>query len=151
MNYKLKGLFLLICAACAGLLTMFFFSHAQPVEADMPLVTSEMIAQHREQLQQKAHQRQSAEAARKRADLEIKMYQCRTNDECIIVDRDPCGCLRGPEGVTAINSNFSLEFSRLTEKQFAKATACPSVGSSERECSASAEAACVAGRCKIIY
>ncbi len=151
MNYKLKGLFLLICAACAGLLTVFFFSHAQPVEADMPLVSSEMIAQNRDQQQEKARQRQNAESARRRAELENKMNQCSTNDDCIIVDQDPCGCLRGPEGVTAINSSFSLEFSRLTEKQFPNTTACPSVGSSEKECSASAEAACVAGRCKIIY
>ena len=101
--------------------------------------------------QKEQTQRSNAAAARRHAELISKMTACNTNEECVIVDKDPCGCLKGPEGVTAINASYSLEFSKLMEKRFALATACPSVGSTEKECSASARPVCLQNRCKIGY
>lgn len=151
MNHKIKGLILLICAALAALMTVVFFSRSTPIEAQMPLVTRQMIDENQAEIQKQEQLRQSSAAARRRAELENRLYQCQSGEECIIVDKDPCGCLKGPEGVTAINSAMSLDFSRAMEKQFAAATACPSAGSTERECSPSARAVCEQNRCKIVY
>lgn len=151
MNHHIKGLILLVCAVGALGMAVMFFSRSTPIETQMPLVTREMIQENQAQIQQQEQQRQSSAAARRRAELEARLYQCKADEECIIVDRDPCGCLKGPEGVTAINSAMSLDFSRHMDKQFAAATACPSEGSVERECSASARPVCAEGRCKIIY
>ncbi len=151
MSYKIKSLLLLICAAVAVLLAFSFFSRSEAIEVEMPLVTKQMVDENQDAIQKAEERRQNTVAARRRAELEVRLYQCDSDDQCIIVDQDPCGCLKGPEGVTAINSNLSLEFSRLLEKQFAAGAACPSVGSSEKECSASARAVCEQNRCKIVY
>lgn len=151
MNYKIKGLFLIVCAAGALVLALSFLSRSKPIETQMPLVTRQMIQENQAQIEQQEQQRQSSAAARRRAELESRLYRCASSEECIIVDKDPCGCLKGPEGVTAINSSMSLDFSRMMEKQFSAATACPDKASSERECSASARAVCEQSHCKIIY
>lgn len=151
MSYKIKSLLFVIGAAAALLLALYFFSKATPLEAQMSLLTMQMVEDNQEQIRREETKRQNAEAARRKAALEAKLYQCSSDDECVIVDKDPCGCLKGPEGVTAINSSMSLEFSRMMEKQFAAATACPSVGLAERECSDTARAACRHNRCKIVY
>ena len=150
MNH-VKNVLLLICASCAILLALSFFSRRKPIEAQMPLVTKQMVAENQEKEQKEQTQRSNAAAARRHAELMTKMTACNTNEECIIVDRDPCGCLKGPQGVTAINASYSLEFSKMMEKRFALATACPSVGSTEKECSASARPICLQNRCKIGY
>lgn len=151
MSYKIKSLLFIVGSAAALLLALYFFSKAVPMEARMSVLTKQMVEENQEQIRREETKRQNAETARRKAALEAKLYQCTANDECVMVDKDPCGCLKGPEGVTAINSSMSLEFSRLMEKQFSSATACPSVGSVERECSATARAECRHGRCKIVY
>ncbi len=151
MSKKIKGLFLLVCAVAAILLAVFFYSHTEKIEANVPLVTPEMVANYQKESQANAEKQQRAEEARQRNETQLRMVTCQTSEQCIIVDKDPCGCLSGPAGVTAINADYSLEFSRLIEKEFAEAKTCPSVGSTERECSASARAVCQENRCKIIY
>lgn len=151
MSYKIKSLLFFIGAAVALMLAVYFFSKATPIEAQMSVLTKQMVEENQEQIRREEAKRQNAEAARRKAALEAKLYQCTSDEECVIVDKDPCGCLKGPEGVTAINSSMSLEFSQMMEKHFSAATTCPSVGSAERECSATAEAACQHGRCKIVY
>ena len=148
---KIKALFLLICAGVVLLLAVIFFSRGNPIEVQMPKVTVAMVEDYQSKIKAAQNKKQDAAAARKRAELEVRMYQCTHNDDCIIVDQDPCGCLKGPEGVTAINAAFSLEFSRLMQEGTSGSTVCPSVGSTERECSASARPACVQNRCKILY
>lgn len=151
MSFKIKGLFLLICACFVFVLGLSFLSKGSPIEAQMPLVTTDMVKDQQQQKKAAQEKQQDATAARKRAEIEARLYQCTQNEECIIVDKDPCGCLKGPEGVTAINAAMSLEFSRLMQAQISGSTVCPSVGSTERECSASARAVCVNNQCRITY
>ena len=151
MNPKIKGLFLLVCACFVAVLALSFLSKGSPIEVQMPLVTVDMVKENQEKIQKDKEAREDAAAARKRAELEAKLYQCTQDDECIIVDKDPCGCLKGPEGVTAINSAMALEFSRLMQAQTSVSTVCPSVASAEKECSASARAVCQQNRCTIVY
>ena len=151
MSLRIKEIILLCCAACVVLLTIAFYSRPEKLQADAPLVTQQMVKEYQDKVREATEKRQNAEAARQRAELETRMVQCQSNEECIIVDKDPCGCLTGPEGVTAINSEYSLEFSGLVEKDFSEAKTCPSIGSVERECSASARAVCQEQRCTIIY
>lgn len=148
---QVKGILLLICAGAAIVLSLVFYSRRSLIDVQMPLVTKEMVAERQEEIQKKEKRRQNAQQARRRAELEERLISCNVDEDCIIVDKDPCGCLRGPEGVTAINSSLSLEFSRLMEPVFAQATSCPSVASAEKECSASAKAVCQQNICKIAY
>lgn len=147
----IKSILLLVCAGVAILLSFTFYSRRSLIEVDMPLVTGEMVQERQEDLKKEEKRRQNAQIARVQAEQEEKMLLCETDDDCIIVDKDPCGCLKGPEGVTAINSAMSLEFSRLLEPLFAKATSCASVASTEKECSPSAHAVCEQKKCKIVY
>lgn len=151
MNSKIKGLFLLVCACFVVLLALSFMSKGSPIEAQMPLVTVEMVKENQAQIQKAKEKKEDAAAARRRAALEEKLYQCTQDDECIIVDQDPCGCLKGPEGVTAINSAMVLDFSRLQQQETNGSTVCPAVASTERECSPSARAVCRQNRCQIVY
>ena len=148
---QIKGLILLICAAGAIVLAVMFFSRPAPIEVSIARVTPEMVEENQVKIQEEEKRQQAQEAARKRANLEQRLYHCKTSEDCIIVDKDPCGCLRGPSGVTAINSELALEFSRLMDAQFASAKMCPSVASTEKECSAKARPVCQANRCKIVY
>ena len=151
MNKKLEGIFLLVCAVVVGLIGFSLFSEVNPIEVNMPVFTKQMAEELQAKNASAEQKRQYAQAVRNRADLEIKIYGCQTDDDCIIVDKDPCGCLRGPEGVTAINAEWSLEFSKLVEKQFSSGSSCPSAGSAERECSDTAAAVCQENHCKIVW
>ncbi len=151
MIQKIKGLFLLLCTAGVLVLAASFFSRAKPIEAQMPLLTVQMVQENQAQLKSAEEQRQHAAAARKRAEMEVRVRQCTADEQCIIVDRDPCGCLKGPEGVTAINSSMTLEFSQLVQAETSGSTVCPSVGSTEKECSATARAVCRQNACTIVY
>ena len=151
MSQKIREVILLCCAAGVGLLATAFYSRPEKVEVDVPLVTVPMVREYQNQLQTDAERRQNEEAARQRAEQEKRMLQCQNDDDCIIVDKDPCGCLIGPKGVTVINAGFALEFSRLVEKSFSQAKACPDEASTEKECSSSARGVCKENRCTIVY
>ncbi len=151
MSQMIKGTFLLVCAFVAAVLAVSFFSRSQAIEVQVPLVTKQMIEENQAQIQQEQQHRQNTLLAKRRAELEVRLYQCQSDEDCIIVDKDPCGCLKGPKGVTAINAGLSLEFSRLMEKTFATATACPSVASTEKECAPTARPVCRKNRCQIVY
>ena len=152
MKTKMYSVLLVLCAIAVLLLAGFFFQQATPIPIEVPLLTEQMAGEHKAEQQEAVQKLKKAEAARKQADLQARVGLCETDDECIIVDQDPCGCLKGPDSVTAINSNYALEFSSLMSKRFAKTIeACPSVPSTERECSASARALCVEKHCKIVY
>ncbi|MBO7238160.1 MAG: hypothetical protein J6U96_02565 [Elusimicrobiaceae bacterium] len=148
---KLYGLLLLICAGGAMFLTILFFAQPAPIEVKMVRLDEEMVKENEAKMKEEEKRQQAAHAAQARADLEKRLYRCKSNEECIIVDKDPCGCARGPQGVTAINSDLSLEYSKLMEKKFAKIEVCPDVASKEKECSPKARPVCEANRCKIAY
>ena len=151
MNKKIYGCWLLICSAMVLMLSGVFFKYNEPIPAEAPFLTQQVVEEHKEQLQQETQKRKNIEASQKRAELENKMSRCSEDEQCIIVDKDPCGCLQGPAAVTAINSEYAYEFSKLMDKQFSATTSCPSTASEERECSASATAVCRNNHCKIIY
>ena len=151
MNIKIKGIFLLVCSACVILLALLFFSGSQALEVSVPTFDEQMINQFLTQKAAAEQKRFNAQAARERAELQVQIYRCNNNEECVIVDKDPCGCLRGPSGVTAINAEWSLEFSKLIEKEFESGISCPSVASTQDECSATAKAVCLENRCQIVW
>lgn len=143
MKTKIKALCLLVCAACMLVLIPVFLSKDNPIEVSMSVLTEQQAAA-QEQAQQKAAQ-SSAQKARVR-----RILRCETDDDCIIVDKDPCGCLVGPEGVTAINASYTLEFNKMQSGVLAKA--CPDrAPSQEKECSPSAAAVCRENVCQIAY
>ena len=148
---KLQGLLLLICAGCICFLSVLFFFSPAPIEVNMARLDQKMLEENEAKMKEEEKRNKAQQAARARADLEKKMYRCQTSDQCTIVDKDPCGCSRGPKGVTAINSDFSLEYSRSMEQKFAKIEVCPDTTSTERECSRSAHAVCENNHCKIAY
>jgi adenine-specific DNA glycosylase len=79
-----------------------------------------------------------------------RMYRCETDEDCVIVDKDPCGCWVGPSGVTAINVAYILDFNKMTQKSLAKT--CPDTEPSvDKECSPSARAVCKEKVCRIVY
>lgn len=151
MSHRIQEVLLFICAVVVALLAVSFFMRAVPIQAQAPLLTEQLLNENRAELEQQEQKRQHTQAARRRAELEKHLYQCQANEDCIIVDKNPCGCLKGPNGVTAINSTHVMEFARMMEKQFPSTVSCPSVGSAERECSATATAVCDRGRCRIAY
>ena len=143
MKKNLKDI-LYFCLAFLVLAAIpFFLMHPAPAIVNLPALSlQELEAQ--EQAQQKA-----AQASAQRA-LERRMFHCETDDDCIIVDKDPCGCLVGPSGVTAINVDYTLQFSQKQTHSMAKT--CPDgEPSQEQECSPSARAVCQEKVCKIVY
>ncbi len=150
MTSKIKGIFFLICAVVVAWMALILSEEA-PARINISRITPQMVEEYQDLLDSKETKRQNATAARARAENENRMYRCEEDDECVIVDRDPCGCLKGPSGVTAINSEWSLEFSKFMEKQFSGATACPSTAVTEQECSEQARAVCRSNRCTIVY
>lgn len=147
----IRALVLLVCAAVALLLAVVFYGRATKIEVSAPLLTRQMVEESQSVIAQRQRAQQEADASRKRAQEQANVYRCQLNEDCIIVDQDPCGCLHGPSGVTAINADQVLTFQRLMSRRFAKATTCPDVGSTVRECSATAHPVCVENRCKIAY
>ncbi len=143
MKNKIKSLCLLICAACVLVLIPVFFTQDHPIEVSVPVLTEQQAAA-QEEAQQKAAQA-SAHKAKVR-----RIFRCQTDDDCVIVDKDPCGCLVGPEGVTAINAAHTLEFNTMQSGVLAKA--CPNgTPSRENECSPLARAVCRENMCHIDY
>ena len=147
----IRDILMVTCAAVAVLLALVFFSRPEPIRASMPLLTSQMVRENEEKAQEELRKQEEIEAAKRRAALEEKMYRCKADSECVIVDRDLCGCLIGPKGVVAINSEYSFDFSRMMEKKFESMKMCPEEVKAEKECSPSARPACKANRCTIVY
>lgn len=151
MIQKIQGIVWLVCAAFVLILALSFFSRGTSIDASAPLVTVEMVKEKQSEIQAAAQHRQQEAAARRRAEMEERVRVCTADEQCIIVDRDPCGCFKGPEGVMAINSAMSLEFSQLVQAETSGSTVCPEVGSSEKECSSSARPVCQQNKCTIVY
>ncbi len=142
MKNKIKNTaYIAFSVILLGLIPVFF-AKERPIEVNLPELNEQEITAIEEAAQKKAHV--SAERAFVR-----RSVACQSNDDCVIVDKDPCGCLVGPSGVTAINVNYMLEFS---EKQSKQLKACPDKEPSQlRECSPSAHAVCRNKTCKIVY
>ena len=132
-----------ICTGCICLLILVLFSNDTPIEVSLPHLNQQELEEQEKQQQEEYARNQ--EALRRQ-----RVSSCKRNDDCIIVDKDPCGCLVGPQGVTAINAMYTTDFNILQGKVITKA--CPEKAPRKvRECSSSARAACVKNKCKIVY
>ena len=138
-----KKVFLLVLALAVLALIPVFLKNNQPVFVEVPEINVEEI-----QAKQEAQQKAAQEAMRRAK--QRRMVACETDDECVIVDKDACGCLIGPKSVTAINISAMMEFNNMHKKS--GAAKCPNrEPSNEAECSITAHAACVNKACKILY
>ena len=139
----IANIFLLTCTVGVVILIALFLSNKPAIPVNIPRLDAQELA-----AQKEAATKAEKEAARKaRA---AKVYSCKTDEDCIIVDKDPCGCAAGPKGVVAINVNFITEFNVMNQANMVT-KACGETVSRERECSPFARAACQARTCKIVY
>ena len=143
MKKAIARVFLLTCTIGVVLLIPLFMSHDSPIPVQIPQLTSEKVSAKKEEAD-KVEQ----ETARKTKLNRI--YSCKQDDDCLIVDKDPCGCAAGPKGVVAINVNYITDFNALNSARMVTKTCSPQV-STIKECSPSARAICAASTCKISY
>lgn len=143
MKSKVRNVLTLLFAVSLLVLLPIFLLHVKPIEVTIPEITRAEVVAQEEKQQKEAH------ATAMRA-WTRRLYACEVDEDCIIVDKDPCGCLIGPSGVTAINAEKTLEFNQRFQSTITKA--CPDEQpSTEKECSESARAVCQSGTCRIVY
>ena len=147
MRSTLRDMLLLVCAGLVLVILPVFLTRLSPIEVNFPVVNQDTLGPLEPPSQQVSAQ--SSKAAALKAKMR-KIHSCENDEDCIIVDKDPCGCLVGPAGVTAINALYTLDFDKLQTHTFTET--CPDAEpSTEQECSASAHAVCQANVCKIVY
>ncbi len=143
MKSKIKNLWWLICAALVLLSIPVFWANKTSIEVNIPSVSAE-------DLKERVEQTQKASQALALRDTKRRIFECKTDDDCIIVDKDPCGCIAGPSGVTAINAAMTIDYEKIYHPSVVKE--CPNKAPSKlRECSANAHPVCREKVCKIIY
>ena len=143
MNKMTKNVILMVATVGIVFLVPLFLAHDSPIEVNIPQLDAQEMAAKKEAAEQAEKQAQKEARAR-------RVYTCKTDEDCIIVDKDPCGCAIGPKGVDAINVNFVTDYNAIHNKNVL-AKACPDTVSTEKECSENAQAVCRAHTCKIIY
>ncbi len=143
MKKIIRNTWLLICSGVILVSIPLLLSHKQPIEVSVPRLTQEELAEKKKEADQ------AAKAAQRKNRIN-RVFACTTDEDCIIVDKDPCGCTIGPKGVTAINVNYITDFDALNNTSFGTKT-CPDTASNEKECSPSAHAVCKKRTCKIAY
>ena len=142
MNKMIKNIILIVATVGVAFLVPLFLAHDVPIEVNIPRLN----------VQELAAQKEATEQAEKQAQREARIrrvYACQVDEDCIIVDKDPCGCAVGPKGVVAVNVNLITEFNAINNSQVTKT--CPDTISTEKECSETAQAICRARTCKISY
>lgn len=143
MKKLIKNVLCLCGAVLIGMILSLLMRNSTTLDVEVPVVHAEEITA-KEEAQHKAAKESAARAMQRR------IFSCAADEDCIIVDKDPCGCLVGPQGVTAINASYTIDFNKLQEKNVTKA--CPEVApSASQECSPTAHAVCEARTCKIAY
>lgn len=142
MKKKIRKVALIACIVLVVGLTGLFLSHDSVIEVTVPQVSAAQIAAQKEV---EAKQNQAIQ----RQKLLSRIVSCRADEDCIIVDKDPCGCAAGPRGVTAVNVNYITQFTQINKQPSTKT--CSETLSSVKECSPNARAVCKAHICKIKY
>lgn len=143
MKNKIKNITCVSLSVVVVLVSLALLSKSKPFAFDLPVLNLQEIEQ------QEEAQKKAAQASAERAQLR-KIYHCQADEDCVIVEKDPCGCWVGPSGVTAINAEQALEFDKFYPKNVTKT--CPDTAPSiEKECSLSARAVCRNNACKIEY
>ena len=139
-------MFLLICAGVVLVSLPVFLTHLSPIQVNLSKAAQKDTAEPEEAMP--SRQSQPSKEAALKAKLQ-KISGCEADEDCVIVDKDPCGCFIGPSGVTAINALYTLEFDKMQSHAITKA--CPEIPSTEQACSDTARAVCQDNTCKIIY
>ena len=143
MRSKIKNICWIAFGFIILMLLPIFWANKKPTEVNFPAISAQDITAG-EEAQQRAAKTAAINTMRR------KVFQCEADDDCIIVDKDPCGCLVGPSGVIAINASHTLEFNQLYQKN--ETSSCPDgAPSNVKECSAAARAVCHEKTCKIVY
>ena len=143
MKKLIKNVFLLVCTGVVVCLIGLFMTHDSPIPVEIPALDAAELAAKKEEAA--AAEKEAQRQARAR-----RVYSCKADEDCIIVDKDPCGCAVGPKGVVAINVNYLTDFNALNSQKMVTKS-CSEVLSREKECSPSARAVCKAHTCKITY
>ncbi len=143
MNKMIKNVFLLVCTVGIMCLIPVFLLHDSPIPVDIVRLDAQELAAKKEAAAKAEKQARSQARVR-------KVYACDVDEDCIIVEKDPCGCTIGPSGVTAINVNHILDFNSINNQKSVTKT-CPEKVSREKECSPTAHPVCKAKRCSISY
>ena len=147
----IKNVLFLVCAALIVLLIPVFIKHDQPFYVEMPSLDTIKLDEIREQeyiqIQEEQKEKREAQAMAQRANT---LIACSKDEECVIVDKHPCGCLVGPRGVTAINIAHISDFNDRVQRR-ATTASCPTGNpSTEGFCSPTAHAVCRHKTCRII-
>ncbi len=143
MKNTVKNVLLLVCIIGVLVLTGLFLTHDSEILMEIPQIDAQELAAQKEIVQQ------AERNAQRQAQLR-RIYACQTDEDCIIVDKDPCGCFAGPKGVVAINVSRITEFNAVNNTRLVAKT-CSEEISTEKECSSSAHPVCSARTCKIVY
>ncbi|MBP5403907.1 MAG: hypothetical protein J6Y17_02320 [Elusimicrobiaceae bacterium] len=143
MNKIIKNMLLILCTIGVMCLLPVFLLHDAPIPVDVVRLDMQELAAQKEAVAKAEKQARSQARVR-------RVYSCSVDEDCIIVEKDPCGCTIGPSGVTAINVNHILDFNSMNNQKSVTKT-CPEQVSKERECSPSARPVCKAKRCSISY
>ncbi len=143
MKKIITNILLLACTVGVVLLIPLFLSHDSPIQVEIPQLDAAELAAQKEAAAQ-------AEKAAARKARTNRIYSCQMDEDCIIVDKDPCGCAAGPKGVVAVNIDFITDFN-ATNHAGLVTKACSSTVSQEKECSPTAKAVCKARVCRITY
>ena len=143
MKRKIKNVTYACVAALVLVLIPIFMAKDKPIQVNLHTLKEEEVSVQEEKKQKAAHV-SAAQVIRRR------IYQCQADEDCIIVEKDPCGCWVGPSGVTAINASRTFEFNQMYTQAVTKT--CPEGEPSVvRECSPSAHPVCRENLCKIEY
>lgn len=142
MKKKITDFIYIVGSLFVCLLIFVFWERRTPIEVDIPEFSVE-------DLQKISAKTEEAKKIEQKKRTLSKIERCKTDEDCIIVDRDLCGCSIGPKGVTAINVNYAAEFAQRLSNKMAKT--CPETLSTEKECSPTAAAVCQENQCKIVY
>jgi len=127
MKKLIQNTCLLVCAGVLAVFMVVVLANISPIEIQMPLLTKEKVEEEMKEAEQ------AAKVAQRRQRIN-RIYSCKVDDDCVIVEKDPCGCSVGPQGVIAVNVAYITEFNEMNSNAFGTKT-CPEEVSIEKECS----------------
>jgi hypothetical protein len=142
MKKGIKNIIYVVLTVLVAGVTFSVYQNNTPLTVDLPSLSLEQLQAKEEAVKENTQ----ISAARSR---HKKWTACEEDEDCIIIDQDPCGCLIGPKGVTAINVDFMQAYEDKHQNQ---TTACPEgEPSQEAQCSPDAHPVCKNKVCTIMF
>lgn len=143
-----KNIILLTCAVLVMLSIPVLLKHDQPIYVDIPEIKAEEVKAIQEAQEKATEKAERSAAARAEAN---RLSGCVSDEECVIVDKSPCGCILGAKGVIAINVRNMVDYNNKVQEK-ALNTICPdNEPSQEGVCGPTAQAVCRNKVCKIVF